>query len=52
MSLGRLRSWLYFTARVLGDVQAVRKGPNAIIKRLVRRQAGRVTGRWLGRLFR
>jgi len=44
-----LRSALYATARALGDVNAVRKG--TVGKRIVRRAAGRVTGRLLGRWF-
>jgi hypothetical protein len=50
--ISALRSWLYWLARALGDYQAVRRGPEAVVKRLARRQAGRITGRWLGRLFR
>jgi hypothetical protein len=52
MTIGRFRGWLYWLGRVLGDVQAVRRGPEAVGKRLLRRAAGRVTGRMLGRLFR
>jgi hypothetical protein len=37
-------------ARLLGDVNAVKKG--TVGKRVVRRQAGKVTGRGLGKLFR
>jgi len=52
MSIGKLCSWLYWLARALGDYQAVRRGPEAIGKRLMRRAAGRVTGRLLGKWFR
>jgi hypothetical protein len=52
MTLNALRAVLYALARLLGDVNAGLKGPEAMAKRLARRQAGRVTGRWLGRLFR
>jgi hypothetical protein len=52
MSLGKLRSWLYWISKDLGDVQAVRRGPTAIVKRLARRQAGRVTARALGKWLR
>jgi hypothetical protein len=52
MSIGKLRSWLYFAARFLGDVQAIRRGPEAVGKRLLRRQAGRITARMLGKWFR
>jgi hypothetical protein len=50
--ISALRSWLYWLARALGDYQAVRRGPEAIGKRLMRRAAGRVTGRLLGKWFR
>lgn len=50
MTLGQLRSLLYFAGRVLGDVQAVRRG--TVGRRLARRLAGKVTGRALGALFR
>lgn len=49
-SLGKIRSVLYKTARVLGDVNAVKRGK--VGKRLARRAAGRMTGRGLGRLFK
>jgi len=49
---GHLRTELYRSARVLGDVSAVRRGPRAIGRRILRRWVGRVTGRLLGRWFR
>jgi hypothetical protein len=52
MSIGKPRSWLYWLARALGDYQAVRRGPEAMVKRLARRQAGRMTSRMLWRWFR
>jgi hypothetical protein len=51
-SLSLIRSMLYALARLLGDIQAVRRGPDAVAKRLARRGAGKVTGRMLGTLFR
>ncbi len=48
--MNALRSLLYTLAKLLGDVQAVRKG--RIGKRIVRRVAGRITGRMLGRWLR
>lgn len=45
-----MRSWLYFFARLLGDVSAVEHG--RLPERIARRLAGKVTGRLLGRLFR
>jgi hypothetical protein len=44
------RGFLYRLARLLGDVEATRKG--RVGRRVGRRVAGRHTGRWLGRLFR
>jgi hypothetical protein len=51
-SLSLFRSMLYGLARLLGDLQAVRRGPNAVAKRLARRSAGKVTGRMVGKFFR
>lgn len=45
-----LRGWLYFVAKALGDVEAIRKG--RVKRRIARRAAGKATGRVLGRLFR
>jgi hypothetical protein len=50
MTIGRLRSILYRTARFLGDVNAVLRG--RVLKRLGRRVAGKFSGRLLGKLFR
>lgn len=50
MSINKTRGFLYTLAKVLGDVQAVRKG--RIGRRVGRRVAGRITGRGMGRLFR
>lgn len=49
MSIGRSRGFLYRLARILGDLQAARRG--RVGRRLGRRAAGRFTGRWLRRLF-
>ncbi len=49
-SISQARGLLYGLARLLGDVNAVRKG--TVGKRLVRRTAGKTTGRLLGRLFK
>jgi hypothetical protein len=51
-SLAVFRNLLYWLARTIGDYQAVRRGPDAVAKRLARRAAGNVTGRLLGNLFR
>ena len=50
MSIGKLRSFLYFFAKLLGDINAVRRGK--IKERVGRRVAGKITGRLLGRFFR
>ena len=52
ITIGKTRGWLYWLARLLGDVQAVSRGPNAGAKRVGRRAAGKATGRWLDKLFR
>ena len=49
-SISQARGLLYGLARLLGDVNAVRKG--TVGKRLVRRTVGKTTGRLLGRLFK
>jgi hypothetical protein len=51
-SLSAFRNFLYWLARAIGDYQAVRRGPEAMVKRLARRQAGRLTSRMLWRWFR
>ncbi len=50
MSISKSRSALYLLARLLGDVQAVRRG--RVGERVARRVAGRAAGRLLGALFR
>ena len=52
ITIGKTRGWLYWLARLLGDVSAVSKGPGAVGKRLARRVAGKGTGGLLGKLFR
>jgi len=49
-SFSQTRSALYKTARILGDIQAVSGGKAG--KRIIRRLAGRATGRLLGKIFR
>ena len=48
--IGNTRNTLYKTARILGDIQAISGGKAG--KRIIRRLAGRATGRLLGKLFR
>lgn len=50
MTIGKLRSWLYWLAKILGDVNAVRRG--RIGQRLHNRIVGRLSGRLLGRLWK
>lgn len=47
MKIWRLRRALYRGARILGDVQAIEKGPTAIAKRVERKWLGRLLGRLL-----
>jgi len=44
------RSFLYWLAKLIGDVNAVKRG--RVGRRIGRRIAGKITGRGLGRLFR
>jgi len=48
--ISQTRGILYGVAKLLGDVNAVRKG--TIGKRIARRAAGKATGRLLGKLFK
>ncbi|MFP3915648.1 MAG: hypothetical protein ACLFWM_12290 [Actinomycetota bacterium] len=50
MSISKTRGLLYRVARLLGDFQAARRG--RVGKRVMRRLAGKATGRGLRRLFR
>jgi hypothetical protein len=43
------RSFLYFLARLIGDLQAARKG--RVGKRIARRAAGKATGRLFRKFF-
>ncbi|GFP26058.1 hypothetical protein HKBW3S25_01545, partial [Candidatus Hakubella thermalkaliphila] len=50
MGINKTRGFLYWLARLLGDVSAVKKG--TVGKRVARRLAGRATGKMLRKLFR
>lgn len=50
MSISKTRGILYFIAKILGDVQAVRN--NRIGRRIGWRVAGNLTSRILGGIFR
>jgi hypothetical protein len=57
VTLNKFRSKLYGSAKILGDVQAVSKAYRTgsfqpLFKRLARRLAGKVTGRFLGWLIK
>jgi len=45
-----MRSLLYFLARLLGDISAIRKG--RIGRRIARRLVGKAVGRGMWRLFK
>jgi len=50
MSINKTRGLLYWLAKLLGDINAVQKG--RVGKRIIRRAAGKGTGRILGKLFK
>ncbi|TWK39679.1 hypothetical protein CHCC20347_4435 [Bacillus paralicheniformis] len=50
MSINKIRSALYKSAKILGDVNAVKNG--TIGKRIARRAAGKAAGKILGKLFK
>jgi len=45
-----IRGLLYTVAKLMGDVNAVKKG--TVGKRVARRAVGKATGRTMGKLFR
>lgn len=49
---GSLRTRLYRTGRLLGDVKAVQGGTGTMVRRIQRRLAGRVTGQTFRKLFK
>jgi len=50
MSINSTRGFLYRLAKILGDVNAVKRGKFG--KRVGRRATGKVTGRAMGRIWR
>lgn len=50
MSINKVRRGLYKTARILGDINAVKKGK--VGKRVGRRIAGKQAGKALRKLFK
>lgn len=51
-TIAKTRRSLYSAARILGDINAIRRGPKAILKRTLRKHAGRGLGRGLKRLLK
>jgi len=51
LTIVKVRSAACGVARLLGDVQAVSKGPKATAKRIARRVIGKALGRMLGKLL-
>ncbi len=45
-----LRTLLYRLARLLGDLNALHRGPRAVAKRMVRRALGRAAGKAINEL--
>ncbi len=45
VTLSSFRRLLYRTGSLLGDIQAVRRGPKAVVRRMGRKAAGRAFGR-------
>ena len=50
MTLSKFRGWLYFIAKMLGDVSAVKN--NRISRRIGWRLAGKQTSKALNKIFR
>ena len=48
--INSIRNTLYFSAKVLGDANAVQNGK--VGKRIISRVAGKIAGRILGRLLK
>jgi hypothetical protein len=46
-----LRSSLYKLARLMGDINALHRGPRAVAKRLARKALGRIAGRAINKLI-
>ncbi len=50
MNINNIRSFFYKTLKYLGDVNAVQKG--TIGKRIMRRAAGKTTGKLMKKIFK
>jgi len=49
-NISKTRGFLYWLAKILGDISAVQKGK--VGKRIIRRGAGKVTGKGMRKLFK
>jgi len=47
-----MRSLLYALARLMGDINAVQRGPGAVVKRIGRKVVLRGAGGLVGKLFK
>lgn len=52
MNINDIRGILYKAAKYLGDLNAIRRGPKAIGKRIIRRQVGKQTQKGMNRFFK
>ncbi len=50
--MNSLRSFLYFLARLIGDANAISRGPSAIVKRVIRKALGRGMGSIINRTIK
>lgn len=50
MKISKVRTVLYTTARILGDISAVKNG--TIHKRIARRTLGKAAGRIIGKIIK
>ena len=50
--INTIRSAMYKSAKFLGDVNAVTRGPNKIVKRIGRRLLGKQTQKVMNKIFR
>lgn len=50
--INQIRRFLILLGSILGDVNAVSRGPKAIAKRVVRKAATRESMKLLGRIFK
>jgi len=48
-NITKTRGFLYWLAKILGDINAVQKGKAD--KRIIRRSAGKITGKGIRKLF-